>query len=279
MYGQTIRKIRKDKGLTQKDVCQGVVTLSYYSRIERNISTPTIDIFMEIIKNLNVRLEEFMYIHNGYQKALKDQTWFEITELYHVGNMKGLEDYKTAILTGKLPHEEEITIQLINLFIYRLGGNVVAENITNIVQNLMNLENWTSREVTMFITIMDEIPIETLLIIVNRLLKKRNLYSASDGYNSPYSKILINTILLCVNNKYLNEGLSYLKQFREMLEIRDLYGKTMALFLEGLLCYAKGAQLAGTKKVNEAFQIFHLLEMDNFSRKYQQYFEYIKTIY
>ena len=32
-------------------------------------------------------------------------------------------------------------------------------------------------------------------------------------------------------------------------------------------------------KVNEAFQIFHLLEMDNFSRKYQQYFEYIKTIY
>ena len=279
MYGQTIRKIRKDKGLTQKDVCQGVVTLSYYSRIERNISTPTIDIFMEIIKNLNVRLEEFMYIHNDYQKALKDQTWFEITELYHAGNMKGLEDYKTAILTGKLPHEEEITIQLINLFIYRLGGNVVAENIAHIVQNLMNLENWTSREVTMFITIMDEIPIETLLIIVNRLLKKRNLYSASDGYNSPYSKILINTILLCVNNKYLNEGLSYLKQFREMLEIRDLYGKTMALFLEGLLCYAKGTQLVGTKKVSEAFQIFHLLEMDNFSRKYQQYFEYIKTIY
>ena len=279
MYGQTIRKIRKDKGLTQKDVCQGVVTLSYYSRIERNISTPTIDIFMEIIKNLNVRLEEFMYIHNDYQKALKDQTWFEITELYHAGNMKSLEDYKTAILTGKLPHEEEITIQLINLFIYRLGGNVVAENIAHIVLNLMTLENWTSREVTMFITIMDEIPIETLLIIVNRLLKKRNLYSASDGYNSPYSKILINTILLCVNNKYLNEGLSYLKQFRAMLEIRDLYGKTMALFLEGLLCYAKGAPLAGTKKVNEAFQIFHLLEMDNFSRKYQQYFEYIKTIY
>lgn len=90
MYGQTIRKIRKDKGLTQKDVCQGVVTLSYYSRIERNISTPTIDIFMEIIKNLNVRLEEFMYIHNDYQKALKDQTWFEITELYHAGNMKSL---------------------------------------------------------------------------------------------------------------------------------------------------------------------------------------------
>ncbi|MGC2996740.1 Rgg/GadR/MutR family transcriptional regulator, partial [Enterococcus faecalis] len=83
-------------------------------------------------------------------------------------------------------------------FIYRLGGNVVAENITNIVQNMMNLEYWTSREVTMFITIMDEIPIETLFIIVNRLLKKRNLYSASDGYNSPYSKKLINTILLCV---------------------------------------------------------------------------------
>lgn len=256
MYGQTIRKIRKDKGLTQKDVCQGVVTLSYYSRIERNISTPTIDIFMEIIKNLNVRLEEFMYIHNDYQKALKDQTWFEITELYHAGNMKSLEDYKTAILTGKLPHEEEITIQLINLFIYRLGGNVVAENIAHIVQNLMNLENWTSREVTMFITIMDEIPIETLLIIVNRLLKKRNLYSASDGYNSPYSKILINTILLCVNNKYLNEGLSYLKQFRAMLEIRDLYGKTMALFLEGLLCYAKGAPLAGTKKLMRPFKFF-----------------------
>jgi Rgg/GadR/MutR family transcriptional activator len=277
MYGQTIKKIRKEKNLKQKEICQNIVTLSYYSRIERNVSVPTIDVFMKIIENLNVSLEEFMYIHNNYTKTLNDQTWFEITELYHIGDIKKLENYKQNILDGRIKHENKITVEFINLFIRRLGGKYNGEGETQaVIKRLMNLENWTNREVTIFITIMDEIPIETLILIINRLLKKRNLYFVSNGYNSPYSKILINAILLCVNHRYLNEGFNYLKIFKKTLEVRDLFGKTMSLFLEGLLSYSQGDKVEGELKVNESFQIFQILNMEKFSHKYKLYFETIK---
>lgn len=46
MYGNTIKKIRVNKGLKQKDICQDIITLSYYSQIKRDISIPTIDVLL-----------------------------------------------------------------------------------------------------------------------------------------------------------------------------------------------------------------------------------------
>ncbi|EPH94778.1 DNA-binding helix-turn-helix protein [Enterococcus faecalis 13-SD-W-01] len=279
MYGQTLKKIREDKGLKQKDVCQNIVTLSYYSRIERNISSPTIDVFEKLIKNLNVGLEEFMYIHNEYKKPLSDRAWFELSELYHKGDIQGLVDAKNAILKENGEHNDPTLTAIIDLFIARLGGNATNTNIDQIIQRLMELENWTSREARVFITIMDELPIETLFVVVNVLLKKRNLYAESHGFNSPYCKILMNAVLMCIDTGYLREGYTYLQTFKNMLEIRDLFGKTMGLYLEGLLDYAKGMQTEGEKKITDAFTIFHLLDMENFAHKYKVHFEHIKEKY
>jgi Rgg/GadR/MutR family transcriptional activator len=279
MYGRTIRKIREDKGLKQKEICQNIVTLSYYSRIERDISAPTIDVFEKLIKNLNVSLEEFMYIHNGYKKPLSDRTWFEISELYHKGNIQGLIDYKNAILNGESDYKDPNIAAIIDLFISRLGGTDVNTNIDPILQRLMELENWTSREAKVFTTIMDEVPIETLLVVVNVLLKKRNLYTESHGFNSPYSKILMNAVLICIDKGFLREAHTYLQAFKDMLEVRDLFGKTMGLYLEGLLYYAKGKQTEGEKKIMDAFHIFQLLDMEDFAHKYKVHFERVKAKY
>ncbi|WP_217809029.1 helix-turn-helix domain-containing protein, partial [Enterococcus sp. 7E2_DIV0204] len=81
-FGLTIRKIREKKGLTQKKVCFDIVTMSYYSRIERDISDPSITIFLKILSRLNITFDEFMFIHNNYIELTEDFFWFNISELY-----------------------------------------------------------------------------------------------------------------------------------------------------------------------------------------------------
>lgn len=277
MYGHTIRKIRKNKGLKQKDICQDIVTLSYYSRIERDISIPTIDVFFKIIDNLNISLEEFHFIHNDFKKRENDQIWFDLTELYHAGDTKGLINYKDLLSKIKYNNENPLILMLmIDLFIMRLENKQIEIDISPITNNLKKIETWTSREVKIFISIMDMIPIEVLIIIVNRLLKQRKLYTSSDGFNSPYSKILINSILLCIENWKINEAQRYLHSFNKFLEVRDIYGKTMYLYLEGLLTYIRGDRQQGEILIQKSFDIFKSVNMESFSQKYKIYFEKIK---
>lgn len=277
MYGNTIKKIRKNKGLKQKDICQDIITLSYYSRIERDISIPTIDVFFQLIDNLNISLEEFLFIHNDFKKRESDQIWFDLTELYHEGDINGLNKYKSLLSETKYNNENPLVlIKMIDLFVMRLKNKQIEVDISLLTNNLNKIENWTSREVKVFISIMDMIPIDVLIIIVNRLIKQKKLYAISDGYNSPYSKILINSILLCIENWKITEAQRYLHSFSTFLEVRDIYGKTMYLYLDGLLNYIKGNRKQGMKMISDSFDVFKLVNMENFSQKYMLYFEKIK---
>lgn len=139
----------------------------------------------------------------------------------------------------------------------------------------MNIENWTSSEVTVFTTVMDLIPIDTLIVIVNHLLKKRNLYMKSKGYDSPYSKILINSILLCIDVNYQKQAENYLTTYRSSLDVRDFYGHSMSIYLEGLLLCLKGQTQLGKEKVQMFLLVCQTLNLNEYANKYKTYFEQI----
>lgn len=246
--GLTIKKIRIERGLKQKDVCKNIVTISYYSRIERNISDPTITVFLKILKRLNISFDEFMFIHNGYKEAIEESLWFELSELYHSGNLEELQKIR-SVLTNNDEKKD-----LVDLYIMRLTG-VVSRPIENmtIFHRIMEIEYWTSKEVKLFTSIMDLLPIDSLIFLVDNILKKRTLYEKSKGYNSPYHKILINAILLCIDASQLSKAKNYFTVYQNSLETRDFYGHAMAIYLEGLLLVMVGDSLAGKQKNRSIF--------------------------
>lgn len=273
-FGKTIKKIRTEKGLTQKSVAEGIVTLSYYSRIEREISEPTVSVFLKILHRLNLEFDEFMFIHKNYRESSDEKLWFTLTELYHSGNIEALRKYKEFFLTRS--NIDSSLIDIIDLFILRLSEQKIEPvNTESIINRLMNIENWTSSEVKLFTTIMDMLPIDTVIIMVDHLLKRRNLYMKSKGYNSPYSKILINSILLCIDTNRLNKAQVYLDVFGNMLEFRDFYGRSMHKYLEGLLLFLRGNKEIGKTKIEEFFLICDFLELSSFSEKYKIFYKKI----
>lgn len=276
-FGSTLKKIRIEKGIKQKDICEGIITLSYYSRIERNISEPSIYVFVRILNKLSISFDEFMFIHNNYQEPVNQQMWTYISDLYHSGNAYLLNQVKEEINMKASDKEQQILLDIIDMFLFRLGEttNEVPDSQL-IVKRLMEIENWTSYEVKLFTTVMDALPIDTLIIIVNHLLKKRTIYMTSKGYNSPYNKILINVTLLCLNANYINEAKIYLCEIKKNLEVRDFYGRSFYRYLDGIFNYLTGKTEEGTAAVNDFFNICHILELDNFSKKYKLFWKNIK---
>lgn len=273
-FGKTIKKIRTEKGLTQKSVAEGIVTLSYYSRIEREISEPTVSVFLKILHRLHLDFDEFMFIHKNYRESSDERLWFTLTELYHSGDIQTLKKYKEFFLTRS--NRDASLIDVIDLFILRLSKQKIEPiNTESIINRLMNIENWTSSEVKLFTTIMDMLPIETIIVMVDHLLKRRNLYMKSKGYNSPYSKILINSILVCIDTNHLNKAAVYLDVYRNMLEVRDFYGRSMYKYLKGLLLTLQGNKELGKREVEEFFLICDLLELSSFAEKYRVFYNKI----
>jgi Rgg/GadR/MutR family transcriptional activator len=273
-FGLTIKKIRIEKGLTQKDVSGGIITLSYYSRIERGISEPTVTVFSKLLDRLNIGFDEFMFIHNQYEEPINAKLWSELTEFYHKGDTLSLINYQKTLSPNSI--KDAFFNDIINLFLLRLTNQEIkADNTNPIIKYLMAIENWTSVEVIVFTTVMDLLPIDTLIVLVNHLLKKRNLYMKSKGYNSPYSKILINSILLCIDVNYLEEAGKYLTMYQNNLEVRDFYGHSMSIYLEGLLLYMKGHTQVGEEKICQFLSVCQTLNLNEYANKYKTYFEQI----
>lgn len=99
----------------------------------------------------------------------------------------------------------------------------------------------------------------------------------SKGYNSPYSKILINSVLLCINKNHLSAANKYLDTYQSSLEVRDFFGKAMSLYLEGLILYKENDYVRSQEKMNKFFLICELLDRKEFSHKYKEYFDRIKN--
>lgn len=279
MYGTTLRNIRVEKGLSQKEVCTNVVSLSYYSRIERNISEPTISVFFDLLSRLHVTCEEFLFIHRNYQHREEAITYNYLSELYQAGNITKLIKEKARLDMGKTPEETGLS-EITSFFIARLTKTDPEANHTNIlISKLMSIDNWTYIETKIFISIMDQFPIDTLLVIVNRLLKKKNLYSPLKGDGSLYNKILINTILLCIYWGYFKDALNYLSEYRNHLTASNFSGKTIYLYLDGMLKLCLGEKELGKQMVNKAFYVCQIIDSENLAEKYKLFFKDITKKY
>jgi Rgg/GadR/MutR family transcriptional activator len=276
VYGETLKKIREAKGFKQKEVCQGVVTLSYYSRIERNKSQPTIEVFVNLLAALNMSLEEFLFIHRGNQKSWFERKWDLVADAYHRHDVNYLKKARLEF-TANTSSKAAFIVTAIDLFIIRLtNAPFVAENVTKLLAELITIENWTYLETKFFIILMDQIPLESCLTLVNRFFKNKKIYNVSDGYNSLYNKMLLNITLLCIDANDLKNAKKYTVMLAELIETRDLFSKNMLLYFKGIIAFKEGNQSVGQKMIDDAFDIWKRLDMTSFSKKYQQFFEKIK---
>ena len=73
MIGETLRKIRKNRNLTQKELAEGIVQQATYSRIESGQLAVSATILYKLVERLNISMNEFFYIAQGYEATSKQR--------------------------------------------------------------------------------------------------------------------------------------------------------------------------------------------------------------
>lgn len=160
MYGEIIKKIRKSKGYTQKEVYTGVVSKSFYSDFEAGKYSVEIMKFQELINNLGISYEEFEYFRN--QNKMNEEKYLEnrMDVLYKNGKFERLYELYEQYYRHKnkdmryLAMNAYLLVLITNTNFYKFS----REPLNEIVSEIKNAKMWTLKEIKLSKLILLSIP-------------------------------------------------------------------------------------------------------------------------
>jgi Rgg/GadR/MutR family transcriptional activator len=210
-YGTLLKKIRIEKGLSQKNVYSGIMTRQTYYLIESNVSMPSFDKFLLILEKLFLSAEEFLNLLDPEYFPAENQLYYELSHAVFKKDRKQLElllqltnhRYETT-KNEKYYHLSLITRAMLHITFEEHVLNESApldQLMLPIKQYLLGVEKWYLYELKLLnnslycFTPSEAIALGTLVTQkIDPLNQKEELQDAK-------LRIYLNLSSLCLNNK------------------------------------------------------------------------------
>lgn len=252
-FGETLRKIRLEKGLTQKALYHDLLSKSYAIRFEQGKHDISFVLLLEILERLPMEISEFLFIHGNYQPS--ETQWF-YEQLIKSGNSMDLaalatlkKEYQTRYgdsqqQSGRLV---QLDYRLEQLRYYDRSGQITEESVTpelqGKIQNLLAAtQSWTMEDLRFFAATLDLVPTSDLTLFFQGLIPSLKRYRGFAAGKNVLCILLINAIHKALFSKaygIAQELLALLDDFADGLDY--LAYRNFAEFYAGLL------QLVGSK--------------------------------
>lgn len=146
--GEILKNIRKEAGLSQSEMCEGVLSVSAYSKIERGIHQIDIDTLYEIlgrnssIIDVKTFLYELLYNSNGEE----GQLYLKINLAYLSKDLKALNKLKDEIKSNFSDKQLLNTVNLALLSLQQVDLNQVSNDMKSYINKqimaLRSIEVW-----------------------------------------------------------------------------------------------------------------------------------------
>lgn len=88
--GHTLKLLRQSKGLSQREVSEGVMDFSYYNRVENDKVNISFSKLLHLLESLDISIEEFMFLNERNEAGNKKDLHKIIVETYYSSDVKML---------------------------------------------------------------------------------------------------------------------------------------------------------------------------------------------
>ncbi len=262
-FGKVYKEIRESKGLTQEEVCGGVLSRTSLSKIESGKTTPKYENMEFLLRQINMSFEEFEYICQLYQPSQRT----EIMQIYlNMRSIIGTSDLVNLIQKCQdylkthhdLPIEEIRDMLEVVIYIRQHGTGELSEHAEQVAKKLWKKiekqDTWYESDLKILNTILFSFPIEYLHLITGKILQRLEIYK---NYQHLYE--LRMTILLNLSTLYLyNQDKNMCKQICYTL-LED--AKNKKSYDRLAICYVRiGICTDDSKLIQKGFSLLELTE-------------------
>ena len=262
-FGKVYKEIRESKGLTQEEVCGGVLSRTSLSKIESGKTTPKYENMEFLLRQINMSFEEFDYICHLYQPSQRTEIMQTYLNMSSIIGSSGLVDFfETCQNYLKTHHDlpiEEIRDMLeVVIHIRQHGTEQLSDQVKQTVKKLWEKiekqDTWYESDLKILNTILFSFPIEHLHLITGKILQRLEVYK---NYQHLYD--LRMTILLNLSTLYLyNQDKNMCKQICYTL-LED--AKNKKSYDRLAICYVRiGICTNDSKLIQKGFSLLELTE-------------------
>ena len=262
-FGKVYKEIRESKGLTQEEVCGGVISRTSLSKIESGKVTPKYENMEFLLRQINMSFEEFDYICHLYQPSQRTEIMQTYLNMSSIIGSSGLVDFfETCQNYLKTHHDlpiEEIRDMLEVVIHIRQRGteklsDQVKQTIKKLWEKIEKQDTWYESDLKILNTILFSLPIEHLHLITGKILQRLEVYK---NYQHLYD--LRMTILLNLSTLYLyNQDKNMCKQICYTL-LED--AKNKKSYDRLAICYVRiGICTDDSKLIQKGFLLLELTE-------------------
>ena len=286
--GQVFKAMRESRGLTLKQVSEGICSSGNLSKFENDNISIGIVTFYQLIQRLGVTLSEFNHAMNDYE--LDDFKWFlnEIGEYYDNDNVMALRQI-TNQLEKEIPSTKKLTYPKLN---YLMAKSLLSQidNETpltkqdkeDIIGYLLFNNHWGYFELSFFGNTMGVLDVDKLVELTNEMLGRAEYYQAITENKSLTIQILLNAMQKFVAEDECGTAKKISQEIQNLIEEEHVYFKLVHKFTKGMLEFSMDNYEIGLQMMEKAIIILDELEVNNLARRcrktYNDALEHMKGI-
>ncbi|WP_197025126.1 helix-turn-helix domain-containing protein [Paucisalibacillus sp. EB02] len=291
-YGKTLRKIRKQKGITLKELADGICSISFLSKFERTDSDITLGLMTSVLEKLMLSFDEFLYIHHDFQPNKLEQFFKSVNTAYMNRNAKLLKELKNEEMKKWKRYGVE-TYHWNALMIMMLGQIVdeqfidedFEENDIRLLSDyLFRVEVWGYYELALYNGTLLLLETDMVIMLSRTAYQKSNRFKDFNKVKDAITTVLFNTIIYLLGpvnrfheeftyQKEIGEFISYLENLA--LSEENLLERVHLLQLKGVYDIRTGNKEEGVVKINHSIQILKDLQSTKMANNFEQYLQQI----
>lgn len=208
-YGTLLKKIRQEKGLSQKDIYEDIMTRQTYYLIETNASMPSFDKFLMILEKLFISVEEFLFLLDPESFPAENHLYHQLSQAVFKKDKDRLislaEKSKQLYVTTnnkKYDHLNLITQAMLYLNSEQIESNdtgPLKKLMLPIKQYLIGIDKWYLYELKLLNNSLYCFDLSEAIALGSLVGKKIDTLGSIEQYQDIKLRIYLNLSCLCLN--------------------------------------------------------------------------------
>lgn len=277
--GEALYYYRKKLGLTMEEMSVGIVTPSFYSKVEKGIHRISAEDLFHILNTHGIDITKFVRSVNISSDSLGfDRAQHQILQYYTRYQSQNLIQLKNQFQGDSSLNqlEKDLLTAIVDVYLADLNDDIsmVAENTKHFLQDkLFNAENWDSYKLSLYTNIMDLYDLEVNRQMIFSILRK-NLDAYTSKQRMMILAILNNFIYTCIReneDKLARYCLTIIN--KEVTLYENLPEKIHALFYQELLAYRATPHSLHVDKIERIIDSLSLYGLEETSHQFRKFYE------
>ena len=236
--GTVLKRIRMGKNIRIPDLCDNLISTSYYSKIENNQSMPSLTIFLALIYRVNVSVTEFFYLSRDYHLSEKENFGNFLATIEY---QESKEIQKFLKLTNR---QYKYTGDPLYLIYHETALFFIheVEVPTTVIDYLNDLDHWYLHDIILFSLICNQFSDQYLDIRCDSLNRQLKKYVDFPMANNILPMIFYRLAIRMAQTEFeISEY--HCQNFMEILKnMKMLDSRMIYLFISDLLEYLKDSE-------------------------------------